>query len=432
MRNETWQTRVGDPDASPGWYDDDVTLAPLPQPRAPTTSGTLPRATTHGSRVSRASGRPATKSPYATRQFVAVRPRPPVHARPLRADSVTGEQTLVLPATTRRLPVVEPVQAPAPARPAHPAPVTPGISPALRAFTEAPTGKQRALPRGVTIVPGNGRALRRPTTWGMSRRAHSNWVLRSGAALILVASLIALVRVVSVPSRGPLSFDSFAAAAGQAPIVSTPMGRGVAGANAADAIPNPWQAVAYDAPVLGGGGAAAPGALAAATPVPPPPTATPHASAPKPTTAPASGVQPAPFTPWPPRDPWMAVPGHPAYRVYDYAGDPYARAFGQCTWWAQHERRDENLRWMGNARYWAAGAAHRGYKVSSPPAANATVVFQPYVQGASPVGHVGHVIAVYPNGWFLMSEMNAYGNGGGWGRVSFRYAHAGSGVQFIY
>jgi surface antigen len=66
------------------------------------------------------------------------------------------------------------------------------------------------------------------------------------------------------------------------------------------------------------------------------------------------------------------------------------------------------------------------------PRANATVVFQPGVQGAGGAGHVAHVVAVYPGGWFLVSEMNFYWNGGGWARVDYRYAHMGSGVSFIY
>jgi hypothetical protein len=62
----------------------------------------------------------------------------------------------------------------------------------------------------------------------------------------------------------------------------------------------------------------------------------------------------------------------------------------------------------------------------------ATVVFQPGVQGASGGGHAAHVEAGFKNGWFLVSEMSFYWNGGGWGRISFRYAHTGSGVAFIY
>jgi surface antigen len=129
----------------------------------------------------------------------------------------------------------------------------------------------------------------------------------------------------------------------------------------------------------------------------------------------------------------MWVPGHTPYAVTEPNPDPFKGAFGQCTWWAQHERPDENLRNMGNAWSWAFNAPHRGLRVGTTPVAGATVVFHPGVQGASGAyGHVAHVMAVYPDGWFLISEMNAYGNGGGWGRVSFRYAHTGTGVSFIY
>jgi surface antigen len=97
------------------------------------------------------------------------------------------------------------------------------------------------------------------------------------------------------------------------------------------------------------------------------------------------------------------------------AGGYYWWAFGQCTWWAQSKRRDENLRRMGDARYWAANAPTRGYHVGTTPRVGATVVFQPGVQGAGGAGHVAHVEAVYAHGWFLVSEMNFSWNGGGWG-----------------
>jgi surface antigen len=57
----------------------------------------------------------------------------------------------------------------------------------------------------------------------------------------------------------------------------------------------------------------------------------------------------------------MIPPGYTAYAVREPAHDPYWSAFGQCTWWTQHERPDENLRYMGNAMYWAQGARQRGY-----------------------------------------------------------------------
>jgi hypothetical protein len=143
-------------------------------------------------------------------------------------------------------------------------------------------------------------------------------------------------------------------------------------------------------------------------------------------------ISPPPLEPWPPDDPFMEVPGHPAFRVNRPADGYYWWAFGQCTWWAQNTRRDENLSYIGDAKYWASGAAERGYRVGTLPAVNATVMFRPGAQGAGGLGHVAHVEAVYPGGWFLVSEMNFYWNGGGWGRVDYRFAHTGWGVYFIY
>lgn len=127
-----------------------------------------------------------------------------------------------------------------------------------------------------------------------------------------------------------------------------------------------------------------------------------------------------------------AYTGHPAYGMSDYRGDPNAAYFGSCTWYAQYRRMDERLISLGNAAQWAWNARSHGLSTGSTPRVGATVVFQPGVQGASSVGHVGHVEAVYSNGWFLESAMSTYWNGGGWGRVSYVYAHTGYGVSFIY
>ncbi len=207
---------------------------------------------------------------------------------------------------------------------------------------------------------------------------------------------------------------------------------------------DPWHASVAGVAVLGEGGGAAPGvkapgsaglpvttptAQSTPTPVPPPPTPSPKPAAAV-STAPA--VSPPPVSPWPPTNAFMAVPGHPSFAVARPADGFYYWAFGQCTWWAQNKRRDENLTRMGNALSWATSAAQRGYRVGASPAVGSTVVFQPGAQGAGGAGHVAHVEALYPGGWFLMSEMNFYVNGGGWGRVDYRFAHAGAGVAFIY
>jgi hypothetical protein len=147
----------------------------------------------------------------------------------------------------------------------------------------------------------------------------------------------------------------------------------------------------------------------------------------RPAPAPVTYYSPAPggISQW-------AYTGHPAYVMWDYRGDPNAAYFGSCTWYAQYRRLDEPLMRLGNAYQWAWNAGAHGLRTGSWPAVGATVVFQPGVQGASSLGHAGHVEAVYANGWFLESAMSTYWNGGGWGRVSFVYAHAGYGVSFIY
>jgi surface antigen len=129
---------------------------------------------------------------------------------------------------------------------------------------------------------------------------------------------------------------------------------------------------------------------------------------------------------------WAPVPGHPTYTFHDYAGDPYSSFYGVCTWWAWYMRRDEPLGTLGMARDWIANARARGLRTGYTPAVGATAVFSPYTQGAGGGGHAAHVVAILSNGWFIITEMNFYWNGGGWGRVDTRYVHTGSGVAFIY
>jgi hypothetical protein len=286
------------------------------------------------------------------------------------------------------------------------------VSPEVRAFCAAPTDKHRALarplPHGGLLIAGSGRSVSLRLYRPRGRPAGGLSAVVVACALLLAAAYFS--RPVD-PSL--LNFDGLSA----------------------DASLSLMQAQAGSVPVLGSGGAAAPGVHAPGTAAKPaygtPAKPSAPAAAPAPQ-IPASAISAAPFSPWPPRNEWMWVPGYTPYGVTEPRPDSYAVAFGQCTWWAQHERPDENLRNMGNARYWAAGALGRGYHVGTAPARGATAVFQPGVQGAGWAGHVAHVLILYPGGWFLVSEMNAYGNGGGWGRVSFRYAHVGPGVSFIY
>lgn len=272
----------------------------------------------------------------------------------------------------------------------------------------------------VTIVPGTALVLARPAL--RARRGKRSWM--SGVAVWAAALLIIVGTLAAVaPLAGRLTRQRF-----------TPRGAQLTSNGSPVQLTGPWDASAGAINYLGDGGGAGPGVHAPGTaglPVAPQHTAAPPSQPPS-SPQPTGGVSAPPVSPWPPSNPYMFVPGHPGYAFAEPNPDPYWWAFGQCTWWAQYERQDENLKHMGNAQYWASVAATRGYGVGSAPAAGATAVFQPGVQGAGGAGHVAHVIAVYPSGWFLISEMNFYWNGGGWGRIDYRFAHTGWGVSFIY
>lgn len=169
-----------------------------------------------------------------------------------------------------------------------------------------------------------------------------------------------------------------------------------------------------------------------------PPPRKPRVPAPKPQVKSGSGVKPGSGT-VPPSgtykpglyDPWAAPPGHPAYALPDFAGDPYSSVYGQCVWYAWYRHRSLPLLQLGVSGQWVANARRLGLHVGYAPWVGATVVFQPNVQGASASGHVGVVEQLLGNGWFIISEMNFYFNGGGFGRVSYRYVHVGAGVAFV-
>ena len=115
-------------------------------------------------------------------------------------------------------------------------------------------------------------------------------------------------------------------------------------------------------------------------------------------------------------------------------GDNFA--YGQCTWYVASRR---CVPWGGNANQWYYNAAAAGFQEGHTPVPGAVVVFWPGGDGASGIGHVAYVEAVgpagnVPAGYFLQSEMNFYGNGGGWARVSYRTLPDNSpGIQgFVY
>lgn len=103
--------------------------------------------------------------------------------------------------------------------------------------------------------------------------------------------------------------------------------------------------------------------------------------------------------------------------------------YGQCTYGAQALDPHENLSGLGNAGQWFSNAQARGLPTGYTPRVGATVVFAPGVQGASWLGHVGHVVQLGAGGSFLMEAMN---DSAGWGHYAYRWVHVGSGVGFIY
>jgi len=93
----------------------------------------------------------------------------------------------------------------------------------------------------------------------------------------------------------------------------------------------------------------------------------------------------------------------------DHGADTFP--YGQCTYYVASRR---NVTWGGNAWEWwyaAAGIRPEGHV----PVEGAIVVFD-----GGWDGHVAYVEHVNLDGSFIVSEMNYYADGGGWGRVDRR------------
>lgn len=275
----------------------------------------------------------------------------------------------------------------------------------------------------VTIVGGNATSTMVAMRYAPPPRKKRHWV--SGLVILTLTVAISLTAIATVT---PLASGK---TVGVAVNAAGPLGLPVALDAANQAPTGQWVAVVGVQPNQDIGGGAGPGVKAAGSAGLPVSSVKNVVNTGAPTGAAAGAISSPPVSPWPPAWAYESVPGYSAFGMNDVNGY-YSWAFGQCTWWAQYERKDENLMHLGNAQYWAGGAAARGYSIGWQPRVGATVVFQPGVQGAGGAGHVAHVVKVYPDNWFLISEMNFYWNGGGWGRVDYRFAHAGGGVQFIY
>jgi surface antigen len=109
-------------------------------------------------------------------------------------------------------------------------------------------------------------------------------------------------------------------------------------------------------------------------------------------------------------------------------------AFGECTYWANmryHALTGFWVPWLGNAYQWYYGAKASGWVVSSTPKVPSIIVLQPYVQGASWLGHVAIVESINKDGSVYTSNYNWY-NGGGWDILSYYTFRLGAGVSFLW
>jgi hypothetical protein len=115
---------------------------------------------------------------------------------------------------------------------------------------------------------------------------------------------------------------------------------------------------------------------------------------------------------------WTAPPGIWS-KVYPIDRSLYGFPQGglACNWWAFETRADyPSSRDIGHM-----------------PRVGATIRYASGVLGASIDGHLGHVVAVFDNGWILTAEMNFTWRGGGANRVIYRFVPGVyPGVTYIY
>jgi hypothetical protein len=119
---------------------------------------------------------------------------------------------------------------------------------------------------------------------------------------------------------------------------------------------------------------------------------------------------------------WAVPPGCYGY-VYqpDPADYPYRPGWGWCNWWPE----EMHPTLSGDE------ALHLPFHRT--PRVGATVWFAPHEQGASADGHWAELVAINPDGyWLLISEMNDDWRGAGWDKVNYRYIHWSAGVWFLY
>lgn len=107
---------------------------------------------------------------------------------------------------------------------------------------------------------------------------------------------------------------------------------------------------------------------------------------------------------------------------------------GQCTFGALedwHAATGYYPFWSGDARYWAASARANGWTVVPDAQVRSIVVFQPYVQGASSVGHVAWVTGVSRHADGLYVTFHEMNGTRGPGRSDTRTVKDVAGMSYI-
>ncbi len=119
---------------------------------------------------------------------------------------------------------------------------------------------------------------------------------------------------------------------------------------------------------------------------------------------------------------WAVPPGcYGLIYTPNPADYPYRPTWGWCNWWPEEEH--PNL----------PGDEALHLPKHRTPIVGATVWFDPFEQGAGSEGHYAELVAINPDGyWLLISEMNDSWRGAGWGKIDYRYIHVSPGVWFMY
>lgn len=101
------------------------------------------------------------------------------------------------------------------------------------------------------------------------------------------------------------------------------------------------------------------------------------------------------------------------------------QGYGNCTWWAAHNRTDLNFPGGGrDAETWIMHAQKYKFPIGQTPVVRSIVVF-----GNAPVGHVAHVESVNADGSFRVSEQDYFKSFGVAGTQYATYYPSGTGYK---